>query len=250
MLQSRLIMGMPVTIEIVDPEVSEKIFDTVFAYFKSIDEKFSPFKQESEVTLINEGRISVTEYSQEMREIIRLAEETKQETRGYFDIFTPDGKFNPSGIVKGWAIYNAAKIIKDNGFENFYVNAGGDIQFYGRNAVGKTWRTGIENPFNPKEIVKVVELSDKGIATSGTYLRGQHIYNPHHKDSLITEIVSLTVIGPDVYEADRFATAAFAMGFDGINFIERLPGFEGYMIDKNGRATMTSFFEKYLPQTI
>ena len=43
-------------------------------------------------------------------------------------------------------------------------------------------------------------------------------------------------------EADRFATAAFAMGKDGILFIENLPGFEGYAIDAKGIATMASGF--------
>ena len=36
----------------------------------------------------------------------------------------------------------------------------------------------------------------------------------------------------------------FAMQREGINFIEKLKGLEGYMIDKNGIATMTSGFEK------
>ena len=94
--------------------------------------------------------------------------------------------------------------------------------------------------------MKVVELHNQGIATSGTYIRGQHIYNPFKKEDLITDIVSLTVIGPNVYEADRFATAAFAMGKEGINFIEQLPGLEGYIIDKNGVATMTSKFNDYV----
>jgi thiamine biosynthesis lipoprotein len=49
-----------------------------------------------------------------------------------------------------------------------------------------------------------------------------------------------------VYEADRFATAAFAMGKRGIYFIEQLPGFEGYMIDASARATFTSGFERYV----
>ena len=76
-------------------------------------------------------------------------------------------------------------------------------------------------------------------------MRGQHIYNPKKPDEKINDIVSLTVIGPNVYEADRFATAAFAMGKDGIYFIEKLPDFEGYMIDKDGIAKMTSGFEQY-----
>jgi thiamine biosynthesis lipoprotein len=64
----------------------------------------------------------------------------------------------------------------------------------------------------------------------------------------LQDIVSLTVIGPNVYEADRFATAAFAMGKRGIYFIEQLPGFEGYMIDAAARATFTSGFERYVLQ--
>src|ERR1700676_2594850 len=84
-----------------------------------------------------------------------------------------------------------------------------------------------------------------GFATSGTYARGQHIYDPHHRERPIEDIVSLTVIGPDVLEADRFATAAFAMGRAGILFIEQTRDLEGYLVDRNGRATLTSGLEGY-----
>ena len=59
-------------------------------------------------------------------------------------------------------------------------------------------------------------------------------------------IMSLTVVGPDVYEADRFATAAFAMGRAGIEFIEARPGLEGYLVDRTGQATLTSGFSGYV----
>jgi thiamine biosynthesis lipoprotein len=62
----------------------------------------------------------------------------------------------------------------------------------------------------------------------------------------VTDVVSLTVIGPNIYEADRFATAAFAMGEEGIRFIGRLAGFEGYMIDRRGQATFTNGFTRYV----
>jgi thiamine biosynthesis lipoprotein len=135
--------------------------------------------------------------------------------------------------------------LKDAGFTNFYIDAGGDIEVAG-NKDGEPWRSGIRNPFNRKENVKVLAVTDKGIATSGTAIRGQHIYNPQNPDTLLQDIVSLTVIGPNVYEADRFATAAFAMGRRGIYFIEQLPAFEGYMIDASARATFTSGFERYV----
>jgi thiamine biosynthesis lipoprotein len=173
-----------------------------------------------------------------------LAEETKKQTRGYFDI-VHNKKIDPSGIVKGWAIYQAALLLSKEGVRNYYVEAGGDIQVNGKNENGEAWQVGIRNPFNREEIVKVVFLRDEGIATSGTYIRGQHIYNPHKSGEEISDIMSITVIGPNIYEADRFATAAFAMGKRGISFIENLKGFEGYLIDSEGIATYTSGFEKY-----
>jgi len=179
-----------------------------------------------------------------MKTILALSEQTKQETQGYFDI-QHNGIADPSGIVKGWAIFQAATMLKEAGCTNFYIDAGGDIQVSGKKD-GNPWRIGIRNPFNRKEIVKVLAVMDKGIATSGTAIRGQHIYDPHLLHTPLQDIVSLTIIGPNVYEADRFATASFAMGKRGINFIEQLPGFEGYMIDASARATFTSGFERYV----
>jgi thiamine biosynthesis lipoprotein len=244
MKETRLLMGMPVTLEVIDASATETALNSVFAYFEYIDRKFSTYKDDSEISLLNKRQITPEQASEALQTILALAEQTKQATNGYFDV-THNGLCDPSGLVKGWAIYNAAELLRQQGFENFYVEAGGDIQAAGKNAQGENWRVGIRNPFNPNEIVKVLSISDCGVATSGTYVRGQHIYNPQNAGQLITEIVSLTVIGPDIYEADRFATAAFAMGREGIRFIERLAGFEGYLIDRHGLATFTSGFRRY-----
>lgn len=242
-------MGMPITVEIVDGTASQKDVDKVFDYFEYVDKKFSTYKNDSEITKINEGKIGRNEYSQDMATVFTLSEETKQLTDGYFDIQVPGGKYDPSGLVKGWAIHNASKILTEAGFNSFYINAGGDIQAEGLNNQGLPWIIGIRDPFKKEEVmVKVVCISGRGMATSGSYLRGAHIYNPHEAGKPLNEIVSLSVIGPNVYEADRFATAAFAMGCGGINFIENLGGFEGYMINKDGIATMTSNFNKYVKQ--
>lgn len=235
---------MSVVVEIVDSNTTQEVFDEVFNYLTSIDERFSAYKKTSELTLYNEGKIAEKDLSSEMKEVLELSEKTKIETDGFFDIVY-DGKIDPSGLVKGLAIYNASELLRKKGFKNFYVEIAGDIEVRGLNSEGKKWAIGIRNPFNKMENVKVVYLKDRGIATSGNYERGKHIYNPKGK-KLADEIVSLTLIGPNVYEADRFATACFAMGIDGINFIEKLSGFEGYMIDHNGIATFTSNFEEYL----
>lgn len=244
MKKTRILMGMPISAEIADKTVNDDVFEKVFDYFKYVDEKFSPFKITSEIAKINSGKIKEAEWSSDMKEVFELSEKTRKETDGFFNVKANDGKYNLSGLVKGWAIYNAGKIISNLGFKNFYVEAGGDIQVSGKNRQGHSWTIGIKNPFKTEEIIKVIYLKDgQGIATSGTYLRGQHIYNPKERGKKITDIVSLTVIGPNIYEADRFATAAFAMGKNGINFIEKLDGFEGYMIDKNKIATMTTGME-------
>jgi thiamine biosynthesis lipoprotein len=243
--QARWLMGMPVTVEVVEVSATGEVLDKVFGYFEYIDAKFSTYKDDSEIMLLNRHKMTLEQSSEDMRIIFALAEQTKQATYGYFDI-ARNGRYDPSGIVKGWAIYNAAGLLRARGFANFYVDAGGDIQATGKNGEGQNWRVGIQNPFDLREIVKVLSISDGGVATSGTYVRGQHIYNPNDDDQPLTEIVSLTVIGPNVYEADRFATAAFAMGSAGIVFIENLPGFEGYMIDRDGQATFTSGFARYV----
>lgn len=246
MKQTRLLMDMPITVEIVDSLVSQKNIDAVFDYFTDLDTKFSTYKKTSEISLINCGNIKRSQLSPDMKFILNAAEETKKVTRGYFNIKKPDGSLDPSGIVKGWAIYNAAKILETMRFENYYVDAGGDIQVKGHNAEHIPWRIGIRNPFHRNQNVKIISIGSLGVATSGTYIRGQHIYDPFQPTIPITEIVSLTVIGPNVYEADRFATAAFAMRKNAVNFIASLKGFEAYAINTERIATFTHGFETYV----
>jgi len=246
MKDTRLLMGMPVTVEVVDGWVKPGDLDAVYDYFTYVDETFSTYKPASEISRLNQGLLTLEQASPDMQHIFALAEDTRQITGGYFDIRrNHNGTCDPSGIVKGWAIDQAAEQLRQKGFQNFYVDAGGDIQAFGSNAEGEAWRVGIRNPFNQNEIVKVVSLNNCGVATSGTYVRGQHIYNPYQAEQPLTEVLSLTVIGPNIYEADRFATAAFAMGLAGISFIERLTDFEGYMIDSEGLAVLTSGFGFY-----
>lgn len=240
---TEIIMGMPITVEIING--NNKDLKKVFDYFKYVDSKYSPFKSNSEVSLINSG-LPNKNWSDEMKEVLKLCDETKKETNGYFDVYRY-GKLDPSGLVKGWAINNAAKLLSDQGYGNYYIEAGGDIQVSGKNLENLPWIVGVRNPFNINQIIKVVAVSDRGVATSGTYIRGQHIYNPKSNKE-VDEVISLTIIGPNIYEADRIATGAFAMGRKGIEFIEQLKGFEGYMVDNDKIATFTSGFEKYVIQ--
>jgi len=244
MKKQAVVMGMPAIVNVVDIGVTSEDISEVFSYFHYIDKKFSTYKKESEISQINRGEIKEWDYSDDMKKILKLSEETKKETNGFFDI-DYNGIIDPSGLVKGYAVFQGAEILRRKNFKNYYVEIAGDIQIQGKNEKRENWKIGIQNPFDLDEIIKVVKLSNKGIATSGNYIRGTHIYNPKEK-GFAEEIAGITVIGPNVYEADRFATAAFAMGEKGIDFLEHLKGFEGYMVKKNKKAILTSGFEDYL----
>jgi thiamine biosynthesis lipoprotein len=243
MKKTKIIMGMPITVEVITGATLANI-ESIFKYFRSVDEQFSTYKPTSEISKVNDG-LPKSKWSSQMKLVFELCQETKEATHGYFNI-NHKGKIDPSGLVKGWAVFNAAQLLHASGATNFYIEAGGDIQVNGHNSDNSQWLVGIRNPFNIEEIIKIVRLDGQGMATSGTYIRGQHIYNPHHSDEEIKDIKSLTVIAANVYEADRFATAAFAMGNKGIGFIEQLPGLEGYVVGADGIATFTSGFESYV----
>ncbi len=239
-------MGMRANIVVQDAAARACDLDLAFAGLLAADCRFSPFKPDSEVSRFNRGEIAADALTTEMRDVLALGERTRRESHGYFNMTLTDGRTDPCGIVKGWAVARAAQQLEAMGYSDFYVEVAGDIQCRGGNRLGSPWRVGVRNPFATHEIVKVICPGNAGIATSGSYAQGQHIYNPHAPEDRLDEILSLTVIGPDAQEADRFATAAFAMGRAGLDFIESLQGFEGYEIDVGGMARMTSGLHRYL----
>ena len=134
---SAIIMGMPVALTIRDDAASDSDVAAVFNLLRGIDKRMSPFQPTSEVSRLAAGTIPWTEISAELTEILDLAEETNQETNGYFDITRPDGRIDPSGIVKGWAIHQAAEQLGSLGFQHFLLDVGGDIATAGSDDDGE-----------------------------------------------------------------------------------------------------------------
>ena len=83
-------MGMPITVEIVDATATNDILSEIFGYFSYIDETFSTYKSNSEIMRINRGELAEADWSDDMKTIFAMADETKQKTNGYFDIKKPD----------------------------------------------------------------------------------------------------------------------------------------------------------------
>ncbi len=244
MTQTQLIMGMPVTISVAGSLPGHtKLVNNCFEWFRQVDQLFSTYKPDSEISRLNSGELSYEGLSPEVRGVLKLSDKFKESTQGYFDP-QRNGRLDPSGIVKGWSIAKAAAILSAGSAENYYIEAGGDITARGTNDKGEYWRVGIKFPPQPAKYAKVVELKDCAIATSGEYERGRHIYNPHGR---LSPMLSATVIGPDITTADALATAVFAMGGDkGIALLRKFPGYEGYAMLNETEALATPGFDNFL----
>jgi thiamine biosynthesis lipoprotein len=234
------VMGMPVTIDVRDGDGD---LDAAFAELRRIDAVFSPFDQASAVSRINDGRLRIADAGAEVSDVLALCDAYGRATGGFFSAWR--GRvLDPSGLVKGWAIARACAILDAGGHRSYFVDAGGDVRTRGNNGDGEPWRIGIRHPVDRGSVVRVLLGRDLAIATSGTYEKGRHIYDPH-TGAPVRELVSLTVVGPSIVEADVQATAAFAMGRQALAYLETVPGYEAYAIGPDLRATWTSGFDAW-----
>jgi thiamine biosynthesis lipoprotein len=241
--QVRDVMGMPVTILVAgDGAAASAAVDAAFEDFSYLDRTFSPFLPGSAVSRINRGELLLRESGELVQRAADLCRLYEQATEGYFSAW-PGGRFEPSGLVKGLAIDRACSILDRHGCRDYLIDAGGDVQTRGSSPAGGPWRVGIRHPVSRGQVVRVVLAEDLAVATSGTYEKGEHIVNPH-TGSPARGWLSFTVVGPDIFNADIYATAAFAMGEDGLGFIERTPGYEAYAIESSLVATWTEGFDE------
>jgi FAD:protein FMN transferase len=223
-------MGMPIVVAARDGDVPDEVFD----WFRHVDETFSTFKEESEVSRIRRGELALTDASAEVQHVFARCEELRTETQGFFDVDAVG--LDPSGFVKGWSVDEGTAILDRAGLEEYAINAGGDIRVRGR------WTIGIQHPRDAKAIAKVVEGSDLAVATSGAYERGEHVRDPH-TGAAPDGILSVTVTGPDLGTADAYATAALAMGARRApGWTARLRGYEAMTILADGRVLSTPGF--------
>ncbi len=234
-------MGMPITIDVRDAAVLERTFEEVFDELVRIDRLFSPFLADSAVSRINAGTLRPGEAGPLIAEVIARCRGYEVETGGYFSAWA-GGRFDPSGLVKGWALARACAILDLHGHRDYFVDGAGDVRTRGESEPGTPWRVGVRHPVERDKVVRVVVASDLAVATSGTYEKGAHIVDPH-TGRPATALVSLTVVGPDIVAADVYATAAFAMGLAGLAFVEGRPGYEAYAIEPTLRGSWTTGFD-------
>ncbi len=238
-------MGMPVTIDVRDGSADAlTAIEEAFSELRRADELFSPFLPDSAVSRINRGELDPDEAEPAVRQVLDLCRLYEVSTGGYFSP-RARGELDPSGLVKGWALERAADVLERHGLGNYLVDGAGDVWARGSAGDGAGWRVGIRHPQEKDRVVRVLEISDIAVATSGIYEKGPHIVDPH-TGSPETGMLSFTVVGRDILDADVFATAAFAMGLErGLGFVNSIDGYEGFAIGRDLRGTWTPGFEAY-----
>jgi thiamine biosynthesis lipoprotein len=199
-------MGTTVSVAIRPPLVDDEVIDRFFDQLRAVDAQFSPYRADSEVSRLARGELSEADASPDLLHVLAACDHLALVTDGAFDArrHRPDGRPDPSGYVKGWAIEEAAWILDSAGARNYWVNAGGDIVARGEATPGRKWRVGIQHPDRRDRVAAALAVSDRAVATTGSYERGDHILDPRGRPGATapSALRSVTVVGPTLAFTD------------------------------------------------
>lgn len=124
-----------------------------------------------------------------------------------------------SGIAKGHGVDRLAAVLDELKIASYMVEVGGEIRAKGRRGDGRPWQIGIESPIEDRrELLQVVSLLDRSLATSGDYRnlrqiedrKFSHFIDPVTGWPAQTTIASATVLAEDCATADAIATGLMA----------------------------------------
>ena len=209
------------TSSVLDEVAVSTAVDAVERFFFLVDQDFSTYKEDSQVSRIRRGELEIEGASESVQQVWALCEFSRELTMGAFDPWKAEGGFDPSGLVKGWAAEVGAQMLVEAGAQNVLINASGDIVLRGGKADGGPWSIGIASPDDVEKYVKFFDVTDGSVATSGDYEKGAHIVDPH-TGLIAIGARSATVIGPDGAICDALATALMVDGIDAQKWIGRV----------------------------
>ncbi len=144
------------------------------------------------------------------------------------------------GIAKGFIVDRAVEKMLLKGINHALLNAGGDIRTIGDKGNNRPWKIAIEDPLKKKNYPDVVPITNRSIATSGSYevffdqdKIFHHIVNPKTGLSPLIN-VSVSVQAPTAMEADALSTALFILDpARGTRLINSLPHCQSLIVTRN-----------------
>ena len=105
-------MGMPMSIHLrgdglARPEV-EKAVAAAYALLARMDEIFSTWSPDSQVSRLRRGELALSDCDPLVHQAARIGGQAEELTSGAFTTLLPDAdgmpRFDPTGLVKGWAV--------------------------------------------------------------------------------------------------------------------------------------------------
>jgi thiamine biosynthesis lipoprotein len=241
---SETVLGTTCSIHLVRPPEDERdLFEhavqACWHELRDIERRFSVYRADSDICRLARGEIKLARTDRRVREVEELCHEALSRTEGRFDAWR-EGWFDPSGLVKGWAIDRVAQrhlapLLKKVGAAAVGLNAGGDMRLFTAPTSAWRWRVGISDPVatTGRRILATVEIADGAVATSGTAERRAVVLDPRTGEPA-TSVASATVLADTLTEADLWATTAVVAGFDDLRWIGGAGTRSGLLIAPDG----------------
>lgn len=199
-----------------------------------LDTRFSHYTLDSDISQWLSGRAASPEAVADFSYVLRQCGRLREESDGVFTVRNPrTGTVDTAGYVKGFAIRRAAEGLSRDGIAHAMVGVGGDTFCLGRAALDRPWRVAIADPTRPRAVAAIVEANDLAVATSGSVERGAHIWRGTAEEAP-AHWRSFSVVGPDIAEADAYATIGYAMGEAGMAWVAARPGYRSVGVRPDG----------------
>lgn len=229
------LMGMPISLALRGRHAGTPEGDAAWAAavaeLRWVDEVFSTWREDSYVSRYSRHEVALTDCPRELAEVVAIGLAAERESHGAFSIMR-GGHFDPTGVVKGWAVDRAAAHLQVLEDTDVCLNAGGDLTCSTRPGA-EPWMVGVEHPLDPVRLVARVPVHRGGVATSGTAHRGAHLVDARSGEAP-SAVASVTVVAPTLTEADVEATAAYALGPDAAAWLRTRPGRVGLVVWRDG----------------
>ncbi|MCW1888297.1 MAG: FAD:protein FMN transferase, partial [Candidatus Moranbacteria bacterium] len=294
---SKEIMNTDILCEIMhlpeEQEKAEKCLRQVFSLLRNFEDRFSRFKKDNELWHLNHSHVHAP--SKELFELLSSSQYFHHLTQGLFDpsilpalenegyasgqytsqkntptfselilttspptVTKPDKLFvDFGGIGKGYIVDQVAAYLSLH-FENFLIDAGGDIYTRGVNAKEDYpyWVIEVEHPDVEQDPAALLLLTDMAVATSGRNRRHwiknekvkHHIIDPRISESATLDFLSVTVIAPSVISADVLAKTLFISGKDKALTLAEDFHIPAVFIKDDGTVIINSYAQPYVWQ--
>lgn len=190
-------------------EIGEALGAAV-AELRAVDTAFSPYQPRSLVCAVRRGELQPGSYPPPLVDILTRCAAMRAATDGWFDAWAPPGGFDPSGLVKGWAVDRAATLLRLAGIEEFTIWAGADRLSYSYGVAEALALSGTAYPRHG--VPRVVDPHTGEPARSGG---------------------PAGVIGPLLGTANAYAVALNAIGEPGLSWFPSADGYRAVLV--NGR---------------